>query len=80
VSAPLPPIASGVVSGEALRSFMLSFVREWLPRYLAEFAVSDLQIRVGEGVPTTSAPEGTLYIRTDIGRLYVREGGAWVAK
>lgn len=80
MSAPLPPLGDGVVTGAALRSFMQSFVNEWLPRYLAEFTVGDLQLRLGEGVPTSSAPEGTLYIRTDIGELYQRVGSAWVVR
>lgn len=36
----------------------------------------------GEGVPASDFPNGSLYLRTDGGgpNLYVREGGAWVAK
>lgn len=80
MTAPLPPIGTGVVSGEALRTFVSAFVREWLPRYLAEFTVNDLQIRLGEGAPTSGAPEGTVYIRTDIGEIYQRVGSAWVPR
>ena len=37
----------------------------------------------GTGAPTVTAPDGSLYLRTDGGAgstLYVRETGAWVAK
>lgn len=40
-------------------------------------------ITTGTGAPSHSAPDGSLYLRTDGGAwstLYVRETGAWVAK
>lgn len=34
----------------------------------------------GVGVPSISAGEGSLYLRTDTGLLYVMESGSWVSK
>lgn len=43
---------------------------------------SDIKL-TGLGAPTISAPNGSMYVRTDGGvgnTLYIREGAAWVAK
>lgn len=68
---PLPPTGD-----DALRSYMQTFVRDWLAKYVR----NELQIYSGDGVPTLEAPEGALYQRLDTGKLYVRESAAWVAK
>lgn len=44
---------------------------------------TEVTVRVGTGVPTHSAQDGSLFLRTDGGSgttLYVREAGSWVAK
>lgn len=46
-------------------------------------ANENLAIYAGNGVPTSSAPNGSLYLRKDGGStttLYIRASGAWVAK
>jgi hypothetical protein len=48
-----------------------------------ELGSSGPTITTGTGAPSHSAPDGSLYLRTDGGAgstLYVREAGAWVAK
>jgi hypothetical protein len=48
-----------------------------------ELGFSGPTITTGTGAPSHSAPDGSLYLRTDGGAgstLYVREAGAWVAK
>lgn len=48
-----------------------------------ELGTSGPTITTGTGAPTHSAPNGSLYTRTDGGAgttLYVRESGAWVGK
>jgi hypothetical protein len=48
-----------------------------------ELGSSGPTITTGTGAPSHSAPDGSLYLRTDGGAgstLYVRETGAWVAK
>ncbi len=48
-----------------------------------ELGSSGPTITTGTGAPSDSAPDGSLYLRTDGGAgstLYVRETGAWVAK
>jgi hypothetical protein len=48
-----------------------------------QFAPSAVRILSGAGAPTGTAPNGSIYLRTDGGAgttLYVREAGAWVAK
>lgn len=37
-------------------------------------------IYTGKGIPQINAPDGSLFLRTDGGTLYVRKNGAWVAK
>lgn len=48
-----------------------------------EFTSTSIQMLSGTGVPTMSAPNGSVYLRTDGGpgtTFYVREGGFWVPK
>jgi hypothetical protein len=48
-----------------------------------EFTESLVRILTGSGVPTMSAPDGSIYLRSDGGSgttFYVREAGAWIAK
>jgi hypothetical protein len=48
-----------------------------------EFSSTSVQMLSGSGEPTMSAPDGSIYLRTDGGSgttFYVRESGVWVAK
>jgi hypothetical protein len=48
-----------------------------------EFSSTSVQMLSGAGEPTESAPNGSIYLRTDGSSgttFYVREAGAWVAK
>jgi hypothetical protein len=48
-----------------------------------EFTPTTVQMLSGSGVPTMTAPNGSVYLRTDGGpgsTFYVREGGFWVPK
>jgi hypothetical protein len=48
-----------------------------------EFTPTTVQMLSGAGVPTMTAPNGSVYLRTDGGpgsTFYVREGGFWVPK
>lgn len=47
-----------------------------------QLAATGPSITQGAGAPTAEQPDGSLYLRTDGAgpNLYVREGGAWVAK
>src|SRR5262245_11133 len=48
-----------------------------------KLANGNVGIFTGAGPPAVSAPNGSLYLRTDGGSgstLYVRENGAWAAK
>jgi hypothetical protein len=52
-------------------------------RQLHENSSSDgetVRVYRGNGVPTISAGNGSLYLRTDNGKLYVLESGTWVIK
>lgn len=63
-------------SDAALTVYMSAFLRDTLKRYVEDV----LNIYEGTGAPTMARPDGSLYRRRDTGELYVREGGAWVAK
>lgn len=67
----LPPTGD-----KALQSYMQTFVRDWLAKYVR----NELQIYSGDGAPTLEAPDGSLYQRLDTGKLYVRESGVWTVK
>lgn len=48
-----------------------------------EFTPTTVQMLSGTGVPTMTAPNGSVYLRTDGGpgsTFYVREGGFWIPK
>jgi hypothetical protein len=38
------------------------------------------KVLTGTGVPSMAAGNGSLYLRTDTGKLYVRENGTWAVK
>lgn len=38
------------------------------------------KVLTGTGVPSIAAGNGSLFLRTDTGKLYVRESGAWQVK
>jgi hypothetical protein len=38
------------------------------------------KVLTGTGVPSIAAGNGSLYLRTDTGKLYVRENGSWAVK
>lgn len=38
------------------------------------------KVLTGTGVPSMAAGNGSLYLRTDTGKLYVRENGSWAVK
>jgi len=41
---------------------------------------STTKVYTGTGVPSIAAGNGSLFLRTDTGKLYVRESGAWAVK
>jgi len=48
-----------------------------------QFTSTSVQLLTGSGAPTMSAPDGSIYLRSDGGAkstLYVRAAGVWVAK
>lgn len=70
-----------VTSDGALTVYMASFLRDTLPRFVDQHLRDKYGLYVGTGVPTVTAPDGSLFLRTDGGgKLYVRESSAWVAK
>jgi len=72
---PLTPQSLTVIDG-------LSELNRMLRELYDNMAGDNVNTKVitGTGVPTISAGNGSLFLRTDTGKLYVMESGSWTAK
>ena len=86
-------LANGTVSlskGSALADVNLNRVERFgIPGYqISRPTATDtfvlklgaVDLIIASGAPAQASPDGSLYLRTDTGQLYVRESGAWVGK
>lgn len=72
---PLTPQSIQTLEGLSELNRMLSH----LYQYMAGDGGNTVVI-TGQGVPSIAAGNGSLFLRTDTGKLYVRESGAWQIK
>lgn len=79
-----PPPLKTVVASDGLASVTWGrwFQQLWNNLGRVQLESSGPCIVQGSGAPTVTLPNGSLYLRSDGAgpNLYVREGGAWVAK
>lgn len=72
---PLTPQSIQTLEGLSELNRMLSH----LYQYMAGDG-NNTRVYTGTGVPSISAGNGSLFLRTDTGKLYVMESGSWTAK